>query len=54
MATFNNKSEEIIAFLYELNNDQRRTLFGDITRFKNWLVSKKIIDDVSINLIIIQ
>lgn len=42
-------SDEIIDSLNYLTSDQLKVLFGDAKRFKNWLINKKIEDDVSIN-----
>ena len=52
MPLLKEQPQEIIDDLNQLSDNQRRVLFGDATKFKNWL-SKKINDNVSISSIII-
>jgi hypothetical protein len=47
MPKFQDCSDEIVGSLLGLTSDQRKVLFGDSRRFKNWLISKKIEDMVS-------
>jgi len=46
MPKFEDYSNEIVGSLSNLTSNQRRVLFGDSEKFKNWLICKEIEDVV--------
>jgi hypothetical protein len=47
MPKFQDYSNEIVKSLSLLTSNQRKVLFGDSERFKDWLICKEIEDAVS-------
>jgi hypothetical protein len=48
MASFKNNLNEILILLKELSNEQRLVLFGNSLKFKRWLESNGINNNVRI------
>jgi hypothetical protein len=48
MSLFKNLSKQICCILNKLGHERCMVMFGDTNRFEEWLVSQRVIDNVSI------